>query len=49
MFGEMFNVLRDDYLGKEYVVLVYLDVFGQSFLGVGNFNFNVVIVDIILL
>lgn len=28
MFGEMFNVLRDDYLGREYVVLVYLDVLG---------------------
>lgn len=28
MFEEMFNVLRDDYLGREYVVLVYLDVLG---------------------
>lgn len=46
--GEMFNVLRDDYLGREYVASVYLDVSGQSFLGVGNPNSNAVTVDIIL-
>lgn len=47
-FGEMFNVLRDDYLGREYVASVYLDVSGQSFLGVGNPTSSAITVDIIL-
>lgn len=47
-FGEMFNVLRDDYLGKEYVASVYLDVSGQSFLGVGNPSSSAITAEIIL-
>ncbi|XP_056017408.1 uncharacterized protein LOC130053831 [Ostrea edulis] len=45
---EMFHALNDDHLGTEYVASVYIDVTGQSFLGVGNPSDSVVTVDITL-
>ncbi|XP_061182268.1 uncharacterized protein LOC133190586 [Saccostrea echinata] len=45
---EMFNALKDEYLGSEYVASVYFDVTGKSFIGIGNPSNSEIIVNIAL-